>query len=75
MTSRETTPESDDENDDEDQEEDEDDVFADEETTFNRKDPDEEDSIPTKEYGSEPVRDTDELIATYSRLFLEYEVA
>ena len=74
-TSRETTPESDEENEDEDQEDDEDDdVFADEDTTFNRNDPDNEDSIPTKDYQSNPGRDVDELLSSYRHLFSEYEV-
>ena len=73
-TSRETTPESDEENEDEDQDEDEDDVFADEDTTFNRNDPDNEDSTPPKDYQSNPGRDVDELISSYRHLFSEYEV-
>ena len=74
-TSRETTPESDDENEDEEQDEDDDDdAFADEDTTYNRNETVNEDSIPLKDYQSNPVRDVEELIASYRTLFPEYEV-
>ena len=75
-TSRETTPESDDENEDEEQDEDDDDdAFADEDTTtYNRNEIVNDESIPLKDYRSNPVRDVEELIASYRNLFPEYEV-
>ena len=74
-TSRETTPESDDENDDEEQDDDEDDdAFADEDTTYNRNDTVNDDSIPLKDYQTNPVRDVEELMDSYRSLFPEYEV-
>ena len=74
-TSRETTPESDDENDDEEQDDDEDDdAFADEDTTYNRNDTVNDDSIPLKDYQANPIRDVEELMDSYRRLFPEYEV-
>ena len=39
-----------------------------------RKDPDNDDSIPTKDYQSNPGREVDELITSYRHLFSEYEV-
>ena len=74
-TSRETTPESDDENDDEEQDDDEDDdAFADEDTTYNRNDTVNDDSIPLKDCQTNPVRDVEELMDSYRSLFPEYEV-
>ena len=74
-TSRETTPESDDENDDEEQDDDEDDdAFADEDTTYSRNDTVNDDSIPLKDYQTNPVRDVEELMDSYRCLFPEYEV-
>ena len=74
-TSRETTPESDDENDDEEQDDDEDDdAFADEDSTYSRNDTVNDDSIPLKDYQTNPVRDVEELMDSYRSLFPEYEV-
>ena len=40
----------------------------------NSTDPDNDDSIPTKEFNSNPVRDRHDLRLSYAHLFLEYEV-